>query len=122
VQSSLHGKAILIVNDDSDIAKLFADGLEHAGFRSKICSDSLSAVDIIRTNPNQFSLVLIDKTSQQDTDFPKQTKRINNQLKVVLASAFAFIDAEISNSDYDKILQLPITMSKLISTMKEVLG
>jgi DNA-binding NtrC family response regulator len=117
----LSDEAILIVNDDPDIARLFAAGLEHAGFRSKICSDSLSAVDIIRTNPNQFSLVLIDRTSQQDTDFPKQIKN-NNKLKVVLASAFAFIDAEISNSDYDKILQLPITMSKLISTMKEVLG
>ena len=112
----------MIVNDDPDIAKLFADGLELAGFRSKICSDSLSAVDIIKTNPNQFSLVIIDGTSQQDTDFLNQIKTINNQLKVVLVSAFAFIDAEISNFDYDKILQLPITMSKLISTMKEVLG
>jgi DNA-binding NtrC family response regulator len=118
----LSDEAILIVNDDPDIAKLFADGLEHAGFRSIICSDSLSAVDIIRTNPNQFALVLIDGTSQQDTDFLNQIKSINNQLRVVLASAFAFIDAEISNSDYDKILQLPVTMSKLVSTVKQVLA
>ena len=112
----------MIVNDDPDIAKLFADGLEHAGFRSKVCSDSLSAVDIIRTNPNQVSLVLIDGTSQQDTDFLNQIKTINNQLRVVLASAFAFTDAEISNSDYDKVLQLPVTMSKLVSTVKQVLA
>ena len=114
--------AILIVNDDPDIAKLFAAGLEHAGFKTRICNDALSAVDIIRTNPDQFSLVLCDRTSQQDTDFPNQIKRINNQLKVVLVSAFAFNDAEISDSGYNKVLQLPVTMSKLVSTVKEVLG
>jgi hypothetical protein len=30
--------AILIVNDDPDIAKLFAAGLEHAGFKTRIFS------------------------------------------------------------------------------------
>ena len=113
---------ILIVNDDPDIAELFAAGLENGGFKTILCNDALSAVEKIRSSPDQFSLVLVDRTSQQDTDFPKQVKKINNNMKVVLASAFAFRDVEISNSGYDRILQLPITMSKLVSTVREVLG
>jgi DNA-binding NtrC family response regulator len=118
----LSNGAILIVNDDPDIAELFAAGLENGGFKTIICNDALSAVEKIRSRPDKFSLVLVDRTSQQDTDFPKQVKKINNKMKVVLSSAFAFRDVEISKSGYDRILQLPITMSKLVSTVKEVLG
>jgi DNA-binding NtrC family response regulator len=84
--------AILIVNDDPDIAELFSAGLEHSGFQTTICNDTLSAVEKIRSSSDQFTLVLVDRTSQQDTDFPKQVKSINNKMKVVLASAFTFSD------------------------------
>ena len=118
----LSNGAILIVNHDPDIAELFAAGLENGGFKTIICNDALSAVEKIRSSPDKFSLVLVDRTSQQDTDFPKQVKKINNKMKVVLSSAFSFRDVEISNSGYDRILQLPITMSKLASIVREVLG
>ena len=118
----LSNGAILIVNDDPDIAELFAAGLENGGFKTIICNDAFSAVEKIRSSPDKFSLVLVDRTSQQDTDFPKQVKKISNKMKVILASAFTFRDAEISNSGYNRILQLPITMSKLVSTVREVLG
>ncbi len=84
----LSNGAILIVNDDPDIAELFAAGLENGGFKTIICNDALSAVEKIRSSPDQFSLVLVDRTSQQDTDFPKQVKKINNKMKVVLASTY----------------------------------
>lgn len=118
----LSNGAILIVNDDQDIAELFAAGLEHDGFKTIICNDALSAVEKMRISPDQFSLVLVDRTSQQDTDFPKQVKKISKKMKVVLTSAFSFSDVEIPNSGYDKVLQLPITISKLVSTVREVLG
>ena len=112
----------MIVNDEKDIAELFAAGLQTNGFKTATFNDPILAVENIRSNPDQFSLVLVDRSSQQDTDFPNQIKRINNQMKVVLASAFAFNDVEMSNSGYDKVLQLPVTMSELVSTVKEVLG
>ena len=42
-------------------------------------------------------------------------------MKVILASAFAFNETEIAKSDYDMILQLPVTMSKLVTTVRGVL-
>ena len=63
--------AILIVNDYPDIAELFAARLEHGGFQTTIYNDALSAVEKIRSSPDQFTLVLVDRTGQQDTDFPK---------------------------------------------------
>ena len=113
---------IMIVNDNTDIAELFAAGLENAGFQTNVFNDAPSAIEKIRSKPDQFLLVLTDHSSQQNTDFPKQVKGINARIKVVLASGFAFYDAELSESGYDKILQIPVTMSRLISIVKEVLS
>ena len=54
--------------------------------------------------------------------FPKQVRTINDQIKVVLASGFAIIDVETSKSGYDKIIQLPVTMSELVTIVREVLS
>lgn len=87
---------ILIVNDDADIAEVFSAGLQFGGFKTIICYDALSALEKISNSPDQFTLILVDRTSQQDIDFPEQIKKVNNKIKIVLASAFAFNDAEIS--------------------------
>jgi hypothetical protein len=105
-----------------DIAELFAAALQTGGLKTVVTDEASVAVGKIKDNPDEYSLVLIDRSSQQDSDFPKQVKRINDQIKVLLASGFAFNDVEISNSRYDRILQLPITMSKLVSTVKELLS
>ena len=112
----------MIVNDNADIAELFAAALQTGGLKTAVTDDASVAVGKIRDNPDEYSLVLIDGSSQQGSDFPKQVKNINDQIKVLLASGFAFNDVEISNCRYDRILQLPITMSKLVSTVKEVLS
>jgi DNA-binding NtrC family response regulator len=106
----------LIVNDDTDLAELFAAALNTGGFKTTVTDNASLAMAQIINNPNEYSLVLIDRSSQQDSDFPKQIKRINDQIKVLLVSGFSFTDAE------KEILQLPITMSNLVSTVREVLG
>jgi DNA-binding NtrC family response regulator len=112
----------LIVNDDTDLAELFAAALNTGGFKTTVTDNASLAMAQIINNPNEYSLVLIDRSSQQDSDFPKQIKRINDQIKVLLVSGFSFTDAEKSKSPYVRILQLPITMSNLVSTVREVLG
>ena len=118
----LSNGVILIVNDDADIANLFAAALQTGGFKTAVTDDASLAARKIEDNPDEYSLVLIDRSSQQNSDFPKHVKRINDQIKILLATGFAFTDAEISNSPYDRILQLPVTMSNLVSTIRELLG
>ena len=122
IEIILSDKTILVVNDDSDIADLFAAALQTAGFKSNVTNDAALALEKIKSDPYGFSLILIDRTSQQDLDFPRIVKGINDRVKVVLASAFAFNDVEISKSGYDKVLQLPVTMSELVTIVREVLS
>jgi DNA-binding NtrC family response regulator len=118
----LSSGTILIVKDNTDIAELFAAALQTGGLETVVTDEASRAVQKIKDNPDEYTLVLTDRSSQQDSDFPKHVKSINNQIKVLLASGFALNDVEISNSCYDKILQLPITMSKLVLTVKELLN
>ena len=112
----------MVVNDDRDIADLFAAALETGGFKADVINNAALALEKIKSDPYGFSLILIDRTSQQDLDFPRIVKGINDRVKVVLASAFAFNDVEISKSGYDKVLQLPVTMSELVTIVREVLS
>jgi DNA-binding NtrC family response regulator len=118
----LSSGTILIVNDNVDIAELFAAALQTGGLKTVVTDEASVAVRKIKDNPDEYSLVLTDRSSQQDSDFPKQVKSINDQIKVLLAFGFALNDVEISHSRYDRILQLPITMSKLVLTVKELLN
>ena len=112
----------MIVNDDNDIAQLFAAALETGGFKTAVTDNSSLALGKINDNPDEYSLVLIDRSNQHDSDFPNQVRTINDQIKVLLASGFAIIDVETSKSGYDKIIQLPVTMSELVTIVREVLS
>ena len=96
--------------------------METGGFKTTVTDNPSLALGKINDSPDAYSLVLIDQSSQQDSDFPKQVKTINDQIKILLASGFAFIDVEISKSGYDKIIQLPVTMSELVAIVREVLS
>ena len=76
----------------------------------------------IKSDSDGFSLIIIDRISQQDLDFPRLVKRINDRIKIVLASAFTFNVVEISKSGYDKVILVPITNSELVSIVREVLS
>ncbi len=111
----------MIIHDDNDVRDLFAAALQVRGFKTAQIEDARLAIEEIKNNPDEFSLVLVDRSSQEDLEFPKQVKTINDQIKIGLTSAFAFNDAEISTTAYDRILQLPITMSELVSAVREIL-
>ena len=117
----MSNEIILVVNDDDDISSLFADALEANGFKTSKSTNASLALKQIKSSPNEFALVLTDRTSQNG-DFAKEVKGISSRTKVILTSAFSFLDMNISDSDYDRFLQLPITMDRLTSTVSEVLA
>ena len=67
------------------------------------------ALEEIELRPDEFAAVLVDKTSQTG-DFAKNVKSINPSTKVILTSGYSYLDFDISHSDYDRFLQLPVTI------------
>jgi DNA-binding response OmpR family regulator len=54
----------LIVDDEDDIAHLFAAALQSDGFKVNVSDNAALALEKIKSNPDEFSLILIDRTSQ----------------------------------------------------------
>ena len=55
-------------------------------------------------------------------EFGKKVKTINKDIKAVLTSGYNFSATDISNNGYDEFLQLPMKLSTLVSTAKEMLN
>jgi DNA-binding NtrC family response regulator len=115
----LSNEIILIVNDD-DISSLFADALQIEGFKTIKSNNASLALEKMKLRPNEFAAVLVDKTSETG-DLATNVKSINTGTKVILTSGYSYLDFDISHSNYDRFIQLPVRIDKLTSTVREVL-
>ena len=59
----------MIVNDDNDIAKLFAAALQSDGFKEDVRSNSALTLEKIRSNPDGFSLISSTELSSKTYTF-----------------------------------------------------
>jgi DNA-binding NtrC family response regulator len=113
------------VNDNTDLVELFKTALEHQGIQTYTFTDPTLALKKIKPDPNTFHLIIINYASQLKQyrgKFAKEVKAVNENIKVVLTSGYNFSAVEISNNGYDKFLQLPVKLSTLVSTVKEMLN
>jgi DNA-binding NtrC family response regulator len=118
-------KSVMIVNDNTDLIELFKTALELQGIETYTFTDPTLALKKIKADPNQFYLIIINYSSQLERyrgKFAKEVKAINKNIKVILTSGYNFSAMDISNNGYDEFLQLPVKLSTLVSTVKEMLN
>lgn len=118
--------SVMIVNDNPDLVNLFKIALEQERIETHAFTDSTLALKKIKSNPDQFSLVIINYATQlkigAERKFAKEAKAINEHIKVVLTSGYDFSADDVSMGGYDNFLQLPVKLSTLVSTVKDMLG
>ena len=128
VESMTLSKSVIIINDNVDLLNLFKDALEQQGIDTYTFTDPSLALKKIKADPVEFSLVIINYSSQLKNrlkgsgKFAKEVKAINKNIKVILTSGFNFNTVDISKEGYDKFLQLPMKLSVFISGVKEILS
>ena len=80
---------------------------------------------LLTVPPNPHQTCLFNYASQLKRfrgKFAREVKAINENIKVVLTSGYNFSATDISNNGYDEFLQLPVKLSTLVSTVKEMLN
>ena len=116
---------VIIINDDTDLLSLFKDVLEQERIQIYVFTDHKHALEKIKKYPNLCSVVLTDRSTQLEKDqrkFAKDVKAINPRIKVVLTSGYSLSETSIMNDNYDRYLQLPVKLSTLVSTVKEIMA
>jgi len=120
--------SVMIIHDNTDLLNLFKDALEYKGFKTYIFNDPSFALKKIKADPHEFSLVIINYSSQIKNQlkglgkFAIEAKVINKNIKVMLTSGFDFQTIDISKEGYDKFIQLPVKLDALVSTVKDMLN
>ena len=114
-------KSIAIIDDDVDIADLFKDVLEDDGYTVLVFNDSITALNHIQENAEEFGLVISDYRMPQINGYElcKKLITLKSDLKVILISAY-----ELSERDNPTFtfLHKPISIAKLVSVVNEAIS
>lgn len=111
---------IMIIDDEIDIANLFKEILINAGYQVEAFTDPLKALDECKTNHEKYVLIISDirMPKMSGIEFVKQISEIDNDIKVILMTAFDVRGEELKEIKIEKFLNKPIYSKKLVDIVK----
>jgi DNA-binding response OmpR family regulator len=114
---------IAIIDDETDIAKLFSEGLEMAGFKTIAFDDPEDAIEYISVNHSKIALVTVDWWMPLIDGF--RTMRlisdIDSNIRLLLISGYDLTEDKLEASNNASYLKKPIKIAKLIETVEKEL-
>ena len=116
-------KQIAIIDDEPDIANLFSEGLEMAGFKTTAFDDPEDAIEYISLNHSKIALVTVDWWMPLMDGFRtmKLISDIDSNIRVLLISGYDLTEEQLESSNNVSYLKKPIKIAKLIETVEKEL-
>ncbi|GEM_PF-239930 len=134
--------SVLLVDDDSDITRIFKKALENEGYRVGAFSDPVEALNQYRSAPTMYDLVLTDIKMQKMSgiELARQLKTLNPRTKVLFTTAFEVTRNQIEEEIFPLlsnegliypgkakresaiIIPKPAKLEKVLAAVKEVLS
>ena len=116
-------KEILVIDDDPDVLNLFTEFLKREGFRTASYLDPLAALREIRGNPQRYSLVITDirMPGISGLEIIKRVSQINQEIKVILISAFELDGDNLKGIKYEDFIKKPVHLRSLAETIDKIL-
>ena len=116
---------ILFVDDEAPIAKMGGKALERLGYTVSIRTSSIEALELFRTKPNEFDLVITDMTMPNMTGdrLAIELMKIRPDIPVILCTGYSKRISEESASEMGikAFLYKPIVKAYLAKTVRKVL-
>ena len=116
-------KEILLIDDDPDVLNLFSEFLKREGFRTASYLDPLVALREIRGSPQKYSLVITDirMPGISGLEIIKKVCQINQDIKVILISAFELDGDNLKGIKYEDFIKKPVHLHSLAETIEKIL-
>ena len=116
---------ILFVDDEASLAKMAKRMLEIQGYQVEAKSDPVEVLELFRSKPDQFDLIITDMTMPKMTGdkLAKEILNIRPDMPIILCSGFSEkIDAEKARAlGIRKYIEKPLYMSDFAVTVRKVL-
>jgi two-component SAPR family response regulator len=116
----------MIVDDEYDLVNLIKEFLQRNGLQVSAFTDPIVALEDFKINCKNCSLILSDirMPGMNGYELIRKAKEIDNQIKVVLMSAFEIQEKEFHNLlpdiKVDAFLQKPFSLQKLNDMVQKI--
>ncbi len=106
----------MIIDDEIDITNLFKEVLINAGYQVEGFNDPLKALDECKINHEEYVLIISDvrMPKMSGIELVKKISEIDNNIKVILMTAFDVTGEELKEVKIQKFLNKPIYLKKLV--------
>jgi DNA-binding response OmpR family regulator len=113
-------RQVIVVDDEPDLATLFCDGLQSAGFKTKAFDDPEAAIEYISTHDSQVGLVITDwkMPKMNGLELTKIVSEIDDKIKVMVMSAYELEEDQLREVNIDDYMRKPVHIAKLIEIVK----
>ena len=120
VASTVLRQKIMIIDDEIDITNLFKEILINAGYQVEDFNDPLKALAECKTNHEKYVLIISDvrMPKMSGIELVKQISEIDNDIKVILMTAFDVTGEELKEIKIEKFLNKPIYIKKLVDIVR----
>jgi len=116
---------ILFVDDDSAVGRLGGEALERLGYSVACCSNGLEALDLFRSRPDEFDLIVTDMTmpKMRGDQLIESIRETRPNLPVLVCTGFSrhLSEERIREMRIDAVLYKPISLPELAQTVRKVL-
>ncbi len=117
--------SILIVDDETDLTELYKFALVKLGYTVMTFNNGYEALELFRTNPGQFDLVLTDQAMPQITgeQLSQEMLRIRPDLPIILATGYSEIISEekAKTLGIRQFLKKPVKITTLLQSIQTIM-
>lgn len=119
-----HGERVLLVDDQSNVARASAMLLDQLGYRTTVFTDPREALAAFRRAPQGFDVVMTDLTMPQmsGTELATQVHALRAELPVVVTTGRAVTEADQKALGLHAVLPKPWRANEAVQALKRVLA
>ena len=116
---------ILFVDDEPEITFMGKKMLENLGYKVSITSDSISALEEFKKDPDKYSLLVTDQNMPNitGTELAIMMKKIRPQIKVIIITGYAdnLSEEVLSQSGISEVILKPMILDDFSKVIRRVL-
>ncbi len=116
---------ILIVDDEEGMAEMIGAMVRRLGYQETFETSSTKALEIFKSNPEKFDLVITDQTMPEMTgmELAEELMRIRPDIPIILCTGYSkkVTEEKVKDMGIKELLIKPIEREQLACTVRDVL-
>ncbi|MBF0194341.1 MAG: response regulator [Magnetococcales bacterium] len=117
--------SILFVDDEADLVDVGQQMLEALGYKVETYTDSRKALEVFRSNPDKYNVVITDQVMPYITGsaLTKEIQKLRPEIPVFICTGYSEIVTEnnAAKSGFLKFFQKPVSLNEYATALKELM-